>query len=67
MEVDNNWARIPIIAMTADVVSEVAEHCIKCGMDEVTYKPISAAKVGEVVHRFSKIVAQRRAEKAKQT
>jgi CheY-like chemotaxis protein/HPt (histidine-containing phosphotransfer) domain-containing protein len=45
---------IPIIAMTADVVGEIKEKCMKIGMNEFIPKPISTESVFEAIIQWIK-------------
>ena len=45
---------IPIVAMTADVVAEVKERCMKIGMNEFITKPISPESVFESIIKWIK-------------
>jgi CheY-like chemotaxis protein len=45
--------RIPIIAMTANVLPEQVESCREAGMDDHLGKPISPAKLLETLARWS--------------
>ena len=47
-------ARMPIVAMTADCMPEVEDKCAAVGMDEVTFKPIVAKKVEQVIKHWMK-------------
>jgi PAS domain S-box-containing protein len=42
--------RTPIVAMTANVLPEDRERCFAAGMDDFLSKPISLARLGEVLH-----------------
>ena len=44
--------RLPIIALTADVLSEAAEACRAAGMDDVLLKPIDSGKLAEAIARL---------------
>ena len=48
------WARVPIVAMTADCMPEVEERCAAVGMDEVLHKPIVAKKIESVIKKWTK-------------
>jgi PAS domain S-box-containing protein len=43
--------RTPIVAMTANVMPEDRERCFAAGMDDFLSKPISIARLGEVLRR----------------
>jgi len=45
--------RVPIIAMTANVLPEQIERCLAAGMDDHLGKPISPAKLLEALARWS--------------
>jgi CheY-like chemotaxis protein len=45
-------ARIPIIALTADVLSDQWERCAKVGMDDFLTKPLDRNCLREVLDRF---------------
>lgn len=44
--------RIPIVAMTANAMIGDRELCIEAGMDDFVTKPITAARLGEVLQRW---------------
>jgi two-component system sensor histidine kinase/response regulator len=46
--------RLPIIALTANVMSEDRENCLAAGMDAHLGKPIEPAQLIEVLNRFLK-------------
>ena len=48
-EAREGLARMAVVAMTADCMPEVEEKCAAVGMDEVTFKPIAAKKVEQVI------------------
>ena len=45
--------RVPIIAMTANVLPEQVARCLEAGMDDHLGKPISPLKLLEVLQRWS--------------
>jgi two-component system, sensor histidine kinase and response regulator len=45
-----NGRRVPIIAMTASVMSGNRERFLAVGMDEYVTKPISSDRLREVLH-----------------
>ncbi|GLT94179.1 hypothetical protein SLE2022_119340 [Rubroshorea leprosula] len=44
--------RIPILAMTADVIQATNEECMKCGMDDYVLKPFEEEQLYLAVARF---------------
>jgi len=51
-EARDGLVRMPIVAMTADCMPEVEDKCAAVGMDEVTFKPIAAKKVEQVIKHW---------------
>ena len=43
---------IPIIAMTADAFSEDIQHCLECGMNAHTAKPINLNEVVALLKKY---------------
>jgi hypothetical protein len=54
LEASRGGKRLPIIALTANVMSEDRERCIAAGMDAHLGKPIEPAQVIEALSRFLK-------------
>jgi CheY-like chemotaxis protein len=55
LEAQNGRRRhVPIIALTANVMSEDREHCIAAGMDSHLGKPIEPAKLIDCLDRYLK-------------
>jgi CheY-like chemotaxis protein len=46
-------ARVPIVAMTANVLPEQIANCLAAGMDDHLGKPINPAKLLDLVARWS--------------
>lgn len=44
--------RVPILAMTADVIQATYEQCVKCGMDGYVSKPFEEAQLYQAVAKF---------------
>src|ERR1700722_4142992 len=57
MELSRGAKRLPIIALTANVMSEDREKCLLAGMDAHLGKPIEPAQVIEALSRFLKAPA----------
>ena len=57
LEAQQGTRRLPIIALTANVMSEDRERCIAAGMDAHLGKPIEPAQVIEALSRFLKTPA----------
>ncbi len=52
---------LPIIALTADVLSDTAQRCRDAGMDDILIKPVSTDRLEQVVrHTLPKAIAMRR-------
>lgn len=47
----SSW-KVPILAMTADVIQATNEECQKCGMDGYVSKPFEAEQLYQEVSRF---------------
>jgi two-component system sensor histidine kinase/response regulator len=56
-EMQRGTKRLPIIALTANVMTEDRENCIAAGMDAHLGKPIEPAQVIETLSRFLKAQA----------
>ena len=54
LELSRGLKRLPIIALTANVMSEDRENCIAAGMDAHLGKPIEPAQLIEALSRFLK-------------
>jgi two-component system sensor histidine kinase/response regulator len=54
LESSHGLKRLPIIALTANVMSEDRENCIAAGMDAHLGKPIEPGQLLEVLNRFLK-------------
>ncbi len=54
LELSRGAKRLPIIALTANVMSEDREKCVAAGMDAHLGKPIEVAQVIEALSRFLK-------------
>ncbi len=48
----NNGVRVPIIAMTANVMGQDREDCLKAGMDDYLAKPITPAALEKLLDRW---------------
>ncbi len=48
-------AQLPIIAMTADAFSEDIKHCLDCGMNAHTAKPIDVREITRLLKKFLNI------------
>jgi two-component system sensor histidine kinase/response regulator len=57
MELSRGAKRLPIIALTANVMSEDREKCLAAGMDAHLGKPIEPAQLIEALSRFLKAAA----------
>ncbi|KAG6538768.1 probable histidine kinase 4 [Zingiber officinale] len=44
--------RVPILAMTADVIQATYEQCVRCGMDGYVSKPFEEAQLYQAVAKF---------------
>ena len=44
--------QVPIIAMTANAMSEDRDHCLQAGMDDYVSKPVKKEVLSEVLHRW---------------
>jgi two-component system, sensor histidine kinase and response regulator len=54
LELSRGTKRLPVIALTANVMSEDRENCIAAGMDAHLGKPIEPAQMTETLGRFLK-------------
>lgn len=55
MEIENNCdKKVPIIAMTANVMGKDREDCIKAGMDDYLPKPITPVSMGKMLDKWLK-------------
>lgn len=43
---------VPIIAMTADAFAEDVQHCLACGMNAHTTKPINTAELFQLLRKY---------------
>jgi len=43
---------LPIIAMTADAFSDDVQHCINCGMNAHTAKPLNVKELLRLLEKF---------------
>ena len=53
-EQKSETGRLPIIAMTANVMEGDRELCLQAGMDDYLGKPVRQAELGQVLHRWIK-------------
>ncbi|MGY3728570.1 MULTISPECIES: ATP-binding protein [Cobetia] len=51
-EAETSATRLPIIAMTANVMQEDARRCIEAGMDGVLHKPFTRDDLQQVLHQY---------------
>jgi EAL domain-containing protein (putative c-di-GMP-specific phosphodiesterase class I)/signal transduction histidine kinase/DNA-binding NarL/FixJ family response regulator len=51
-EEDRGVARVPIVALTADVIGTADGTWRACGMDDILHKPFSLADLAEVLRRW---------------
>jgi HPt (histidine-containing phosphotransfer) domain-containing protein len=58
MELSGQARRLPIIALTANVMSEDRQACIAAGMDAHLGKPIEPAQLIEALSRFLKPISK---------
>lgn len=49
---EENYRRIPIIALTAHAVKEYIEKCIDSGMDDFILKPLNRNKIMEILNKW---------------
>ena len=54
-ECRNNRSRIPIIALTANVMSEDREQCIAAGMDAHLGKPLESSQLADCLSRYVQV------------
>ena len=54
--IDNSWARCPIIAVTAHVLSNERQQWLSEGLDDVMVKPIDDVQLQQLLHRFLGVV-----------
>jgi len=51
-EKNHNLPKLPIVAMTANVMSEHRERCISSGMDDMIHKPFTRDELYQVICRY---------------
>ncbi len=51
-QLDREDKDIPIIAMTADAFSDDVQHCLDCGMNDHTAKPINIKELFVILQRY---------------
>ncbi|MFT7246345.1 MAG: two-component system sensor histidine kinase/response regulator [Candidatus Azotimanducaceae bacterium] len=56
LETEQHMQRIPIVAMTANVVDGDRDACIDAGMDDYVAKPVNTNILSEVMRRWAKSV-----------
>jgi len=49
-----NTEKLPIVAMTADVMPEVRKRCIEAGMWDVIHKPIDLQEIADIIIRWGR-------------
>lgn len=49
---NKQWEKIPIVALTACLVKNAEEQCIKCGMNDYLEKPIDPEKLLTTINRY---------------
>ncbi len=52
-EMDGEVAKIPIVAMTANVMAGDKEKCFAAGMDDFIAKPIKFAQVYDILLKYA--------------
>ncbi|MCF1421860.1 tetratricopeptide repeat-containing hybrid sensor histidine kinase/response regulator [Mangrovimonas futianensis] len=52
---DNNKSKIPIIAMTANVLKEEVDKCFEMGMDDFIGKPFDTKELIEKIYKLTKL------------
>ncbi|WP_249975450.1 ATP-binding protein [Vreelandella olivaria] len=50
--INNNWARCPIVAVTAHVLNNERQQWLTEGLDDVLVKPINEAQLQQLLQRF---------------
>jgi CheY-like chemotaxis protein len=53
-----NLKRKPIIALTANAMTDDKENCIKAGMDDYLTKPFTRVQLTELMSRWTKVLTQ---------
>lgn len=55
---ESTGGHVPIVAMTAQAMTNDREHCISVGMDDYVSKPVTSAKLKAVIERFLDLKAK---------
>jgi len=50
---DGTRARVPVVAMTANVLGEHRDACLECGMDDFASKPVNKKTLREIIEKWS--------------
>lgn len=50
-EQENSQERIPIVALSANVMSDVAQKCMDCGFSTYISKPVNFATLSDVIRK----------------
>ncbi len=51
-EVKGNYSQIPIIALSANVMSDVQEKCVDAGFSDYITKPVDFVALSEALSKF---------------